>query len=81
MDKENLVRGLSPEDRPRVEQAMEAAFQPGSGGHFAVDCSVVGSADCKERWILARGRVFFDTKGSPMRFLAWENTRRRNSSA
>ncbi|MCX6626364.1 MAG: ATP-binding protein, partial [Candidatus Solibacter sp.] len=42
---------------------------PASGCEFATDFRTVGLTDQVERWLAARGTVFFDAAGKPVRFV------------
>jgi PAS domain S-box-containing protein len=64
-----VQRALHPDDWDRVQHAMEEALRPGSSGQYAVEFRAIGINDGKERWISALGRVQFDAKGQPTRFL------------
>lgn len=69
VDYATLARGLHPDDRERVEQMIEDALRPGSGGSLATEFRTIGLEDGKERWLAAAGRVFFDSAGQPNRFV------------
>ena len=66
---ETFLRGLHPDDRKRVDDLIQKAFDPASGGAYATDYRTIGLTDKVERWLAARGRVFFDTAFRPMRFV------------
>jgi len=57
---------LHPEDRQRVEAAGFAALSPRGTGEYAIDARCV-RADGNVRWISARGRAFFETRGGRRR--------------
>jgi len=59
---------LHPEDRERVEKAMELAKTPVSGGDYHVEYRAIGLEDRKERWLSVLGKVSFDEALSPRRF-------------
>jgi PAS domain S-box-containing protein len=65
-DKLQLVH---PEDRLRVRQGMARALLPESGGVFESEHRIVRPVDGGERWVKARGSVFFDAVGKPIRFI------------
>jgi two-component system cell cycle sensor histidine kinase/response regulator CckA len=66
---ETFLRGLHPDDRTRVDDLIQKAFDPGSGGAYATDYRTIGLTDQVERWLAARGRVFFDAAFKPIRFV------------
>jgi two-component system cell cycle sensor histidine kinase/response regulator CckA len=66
---ETFLTGLHPDDRERVTDFVRKAFDRGSGGEYLADYRTVGLTDQVERWLSARGRVFFDPEGTPIRFV------------
>jgi PAS domain S-box-containing protein len=56
------------EDRPRLQAALEKAMSPEGNGSFECDSRFRRLDDGEERWVVLRGRVFFD-KGKPVRML------------
>jgi signal transduction histidine kinase/ActR/RegA family two-component response regulator len=66
---ETFLRGLHPDDRKRVDDLIQKTFDPASGGAYATDYRTIGLTDQVERWLAARGRVFFDAAFKPMRFV------------
>ncbi|QWV91702.1 PAS domain S-box protein [Geomonas oryzisoli] len=60
---------LHPEDRDRVLTALRRSFQPESGGIYRIEYRAIGIEDHKERWLMARGQVFFDEDGAPIRLV------------
>lgn len=66
---ETFLRGLHPSDRGRVDSLIRKTFDPASGGESATDFRTVGLTDHVERWLAARGKVFFDSEGKPLRFV------------
>jgi len=66
---ETLIGGLHPDDRERVNGLVREAFDPESGGEYTADYRAIGLTDQVERWLAARGRVFFDSAGKPIRFV------------
>jgi PAS domain S-box-containing protein len=61
------IDGIDPEDRPRVEAAVERAYDPSGDGLYAVEYRVRG-ADGVERWVATRGETRFEN-GQPVSFL------------
>ncbi len=66
---ETFLRGLHPDDRKRVDDQIQKTFDRGSAGEFITDYRTLGLTDKLERWLAARGRVFFDAEGKPIRFV------------
>lgn len=58
-----------PEDRPLLEAALEKAMNPGGDGRFECDTRIRRDSDGAERWVVARGRVFFDPEQQPRRMV------------
>ncbi len=56
--------GIYPDDRDRVEQAIQEAIDT----HQEYQCEYRICVDDNVRWLLARGRVFYDAEGLPLRF-------------
>ncbi len=69
VDYQVFLRGLHPKDRTRVNQLVTETMRPGSSGEYVTEYRTIGLEDGKERWIEARGRVFFDQEGKPVRFI------------
>ncbi|MBU5637250.1 PAS domain S-box protein [Geomonas sp. Red69] len=66
---ELFLAALHPEDREEAQEALKRALQPGSDGFYQAEYRAVGIQDGKERWLMARGRVFFDPAGAPTRVI------------
>jgi len=64
-----FLKGLHPDDRERVEQLVQHALSPESGGEYIAEYRTIGIEDGKERWLSIGGRVFFDSDGRPVRFI------------
>jgi PAS domain S-box-containing protein len=69
VDFDTFRRGLHPDDREQVRQAIEKAMRAESGGEYAAEYRTIGIEDHKERWLESRGQVFFDEQGQPVRFI------------
>jgi PAS domain S-box-containing protein len=63
--KEVFSRHVLPEDRERVQQGFEEAFQT---GHLAFECRII-RADQVTRWISAKGEVVRNQQGQPIRIM------------
>ena len=64
-----FLAGLHPDDRDRVERLAEETFRPQGSGEFSTEYRTIGIQDGKERWIAARGRVYLDATGQPVRLI------------
>jgi len=62
---QSAMRLVHPEDRERVQADIEACFQGGSPD-FAVEYRVI-HGDGEVRWLEARGRLYRDDAGQPVR--------------
>lgn len=65
---QTFLDGLHPEDRARVDAAVQAALLPGSPG-YDITYRTIGLEDGEERHIAARGRALFDGAGRVVRFV------------
>jgi hypothetical protein len=65
---ETFVRGIHPDDRPRLESLVRNA-RPGSGAYCATEFRTVGVADGVEHWLAAWARAFFGPEGQPVRYI------------
>ena len=68
VDYETFLAGLHPDDRDRADRAVRRALEPTADGEFDLEYRVVGIGDGQERWVEARGRVFFEG-GRAARFI------------
>ncbi|MBU5613661.1 PAS domain-containing sensor histidine kinase [Geomonas azotofigens] len=66
---ELFLSALHPEDRVQAQEALKRALQPGGDGLYQAEYRAVGIEDGKERWLMARGQVFFDAAGGPTRVI------------
>lgn len=66
---ERFIDWLHPEDRDRVRSLLESTLRLESGGYFHTEYRALGVEDKQERWIEARGKMFFDEAGAPVRFI------------
>jgi PAS domain S-box-containing protein len=76
---ETFRRGLHPDDRECVEDLIQKAYDHEGGGEYKAEYRFIGITDQVERWLSARGRVFFDPEGKPVRFVGVtiDNTERK----
>jgi len=56
------------DDRDRLRQVIQDALQGLNGGSYDVEYRITGIQDRVERWIKAKGQVYFDPVGKPLRF-------------
>ncbi|QJD95989.1 PAS domain-containing protein [Mucilaginibacter robiniae] len=67
---QTMVSRLHPDDRGRVEEAVAAARnQELTGGRYDIEYRIVAAGDVPVRWARALGRMTFDQKGTPVRFV------------
>ncbi|HJU05505.1 MAG TPA: PAS domain S-box protein [Nitrospiraceae bacterium] len=83
VDYEVFTAGLHPEDRAYVERQVAKAIDPDGEGGYEAEFRVVGIEDKVERWVLARGRTFFDDERRPVDFVgaAQDITERKRAEA
>ncbi|HVU31007.1 MAG TPA: PAS domain-containing protein [Sphingomicrobium sp.] len=67
VDHQVWLDGIHPEDRERVEAAVERAFDPMGSGLYEAEYRVLG-ADGVERWVATRGQTRFED-GRPVSLL------------
>ncbi|MDY7226255.1 PAS domain-containing protein [Hyalangium rubrum] len=65
---ETFLAGLHPEDRSRVDAAVQQALEPHGRGEFDIEYRVVGLRDGQERWARSIGRTHFE-EGRAVRFI------------
>lgn len=58
-----------PADVQHVQEAIERALSPELRADYAVEFRVIGRDDHVERWLSAKGKVFFGDNGKPLRFV------------
>ncbi len=56
------------DDHDRLMQVMQVSLDPASGGHYEVEFRAQGIEEGIDRWILAKGQVYFDADRTPLRF-------------
>ncbi|MCA1991115.1 MAG: PAS domain S-box protein, partial [Coleofasciculus sp. S288] len=66
---EVFLEGVHPDDRERLKQVVQESLNPASGGSYDVEYRTIGIQDGIERWIAAKGQVYFDAAGNPLRFI------------
>ncbi len=55
-----ILRTALPEDVPKIKAALEAAFDAAGDGVYIAEYRIRRPSDGAERWIAARGQVFFE---------------------
>ena len=66
---ETFLRALHPDDRDRVDRAVQETLRPGGSGWCEIEFRTIGLEDRMERWLAASGRAFFDSDGRAVRFV------------
>ncbi|MEC4865601.1 MAG: PAS domain-containing protein [Jaaginema sp. PMC 1078.18] len=66
---ETFYAGLHPDDQQRLEQEIAVCFDPEKGGWYNTEYRTIGIEDGVQRWLLARGKAYFDSDGTPQRFV------------
>ncbi len=64
-----FFQGLHPDDRERLSQVVQDSLNPANGGDYETEYRTIGFQDQVERWIKAKGQVYFDESGTPFRFI------------
>jgi PAS domain S-box-containing protein len=65
---EQTIRHVHPDDRDRVEAAVQWAMKPESGGEYDVTYRAVGIDDKELRWVRVSGQSYFSETGAILRF-------------
>ena len=65
---EEFVAAIHPEDREARQAAIDKAMDPNSNGEFKAQYRIINPSNGMERWISARGRVYFEA-GHPHRLI------------
>ncbi|AUB37959.1 hypothetical protein COO91_03911 [Nostoc flagelliforme CCNUN1] len=66
---EAFFEGLHPDDCDRLQQIIQEALNPASGGFYDTEYRTIGIQDKVERWLRAKGQAYFDGNGKPLRFM------------
>jgi PAS domain S-box-containing protein len=80
IDQQVWLAGIHPDDRARVQAAVDRCLDPQADGVYDLEYRVIGSLDGAERWIATRGRMSFENR-QPADFLgvAIDNTEQRRA--
>ncbi|GAB4023190.1 PAS domain S-box protein [Spirosoma koreense] len=65
---EEAIRCIHPDDVDRVDQAVQWAMNPQSGGHYDVTYRTIGADDREVRWVRFMGKSYFHPGGQVYRF-------------
>lgn len=65
---EQAIQYIHPDDVKRVDQALQWAMNPDSGGVYDQTCRTPGIDDGQLRWVRFQGRAYFDEAGQVVRF-------------
>jgi PAS domain S-box-containing protein len=65
---DGFLTGLHPEDRDRVDAAVQFAIRPGGSPDYDIEYRTIGIQDGVERWIAAKGSAIFES-GRAVRFI------------
>lgn len=69
VDYDLFLTAIHPDDRARVQEAVQRSQAPGSSGDYDVEYRLVGLRDGIERWVCVQGRAIFDAEGRCVRML------------
>lgn len=64
-----FLAGAHPDDRERLQHAIQQALDPSHRGSYDVEYRTIGLQDNIERWIAARGQTYFSPEGKALRFI------------
>jgi len=59
---------MHPDDQPLALESMLRALNPDIAENYESEYRIIGLPDDKLRWIRAKGKAFFDQKGTPVSF-------------
>lgn len=67
----DFLPGLHPDDRERIDDYIRkfSFVNKISGGDYNVEYRAIGAGDGKTRWVRSKGKIFFDQKNNPVRFI------------
>ena len=67
---QDFLGGLHPGDRERLEAIVKDCFNKSkTDGVYDAEYRTIGRDDGRERWVRARGQVYFDQDNNPLRFI------------
>jgi PAS domain S-box-containing protein len=66
----DFIKRLHPDDQQRVASVVNRSFDKSlSNGDYDVEYRTIGAEDGVERWVKAKGKVYFNDKEIPVRFI------------
>lgn len=66
----DFIPSLHPDDRQRILEVIDKAFIKEKGnGDYDVEYRTIGAEDKVERWVKAKGKVYFNENETPVRFI------------
>jgi PAS domain S-box-containing protein len=68
-DQNMFLNSVHPDDRERIRQTASSFAVRGSDDQLATEYRIIGAEDGIERWIAVRGRMLFDSRDRPTRFI------------
>ncbi len=67
---DDFLRGLHPDDRERILAVVKTCFdKSASNGDYDVEYRTIGAEDGTERWVRAKGKVYFNSNDKAVRFV------------
>jgi PAS domain S-box-containing protein len=66
---EMFAEAVHPDDRARMHALVTAFYAAPGDGRYVAEYRTVGLEDGQERWLSARGQLYFDAAGKPRRLL------------
>lgn len=66
---EAVYQAMHPEDRAAMLATLDALMKGQTGDRYQAEYRTVSREDGSERWIAARGQIFFDKAGVPQRLI------------
>ncbi|MFO1049425.1 MAG: EAL domain-containing protein [Geminicoccaceae bacterium] len=66
-DLDSFISHIHPDDRDEVTEQYRRACDVRGGGELRTQFRILRAGDGAERWVEARGRVYFDDAGRPVR--------------
>jgi PAS domain S-box-containing protein len=66
---ETFLEWLHPDDRARIDRAIQQALEPGGGGALNAEFRAIRLRDGAQRWLAIRGRSYFDEAGRATRLI------------
>jgi PAS domain S-box-containing protein len=67
---DDFIKGLHADDQERVLAVVSRSFDKSlSNGDYDVEYRTIGAEDNVLRWVRAKGKVYFNPQGKPIRFI------------